>query len=423
MDRWSPTVWLIVIVPASACALLGLAWLVSWLARGQRTGGLIRLAGTELSAEHDLGMLSSFDEAGFRARLTDVYQHVCSAWSEHRVADLKEDVTIDLLAAWTEQLKGAPIPLMLPLWAVTAKIVEAGVLAGYQRLTVRLDGGGWHGQPSLQFWTFERGSVGALGGRTCPGCGAPLALDQRGRCTSCGATIDLGRLAWMLARIESAMDWSERELAQDQSTIEKLDAIVAADPAFEPEVFTDRVMALYPQLARAIEDPTSPLAQVAIAPRLRRGLETMRIVHERLGRTVVIEPVSVTGLMVAAARHDTSGDSITVDITGVSARYQVDRTGLVVQGDKQPSRIVDRWTFTREAGVSTSSHGGVLAEKCSTCGAPIDINDHGRCVHCGAEVTLGNQDWVLSGISTYEDPVAAENVSDVEDDRREPCAD
>ena len=235
---------------------------------------VIRLAGAKPSAARSLGALRSFSEADFQVRLTEVYCRVREAWSDQRLPDLEPDVTIDVLAAWTARLAAAPVPLMVPLQEVTATIVEVDSHPDYERLTVSLDGGEVGGVPALQLWTFERGSPGTIRGHTCSSCGAALVLDQRGHCASCGATVDLGRLAWVLARVEGPLDWSERQLAVDQGTLEVLDAIEAADPAFDPEVFADRVMALYPHLLQAIQDPSCALARVAIAPRLRRGQET-----------------------------------------------------------------------------------------------------------------------------------------------------
>lgn len=191
-------------------------------------------------------------EADFQVRLTQVYGRVREAWSAQRLADLEPDVTMDLLAAWTARLAAAPVPVMVPVQEVTATIVEAGSHPDYERLTVSLDGGEVGGVSALQLWTFERGSPGTIRGHPC---------------SSCGATVDLGRLAWVLARVEGPLVWSERQLALDQGTLEVLDAIEAADPAFDPEVFADRVMALYPHLLQAIQDPSCALARVAIASR------------------------------------------------------------------------------------------------------------------------------------------------------------
>ena len=133
--------------------------------------------------------------------------------------------------------------------------------------------------------------------------------------------------------------------------------------------------------------------------------------RDRLGRRAVIDCVGVSGVMISSADHSDSGDSITVDIAGISARYEIDAAGQVVKGDRVPQRMVDRWNFTRPAGVTTSAHGGVLIEKCTDCGAPIELDHKGCCAHCGAEVTLGTQDWVLTGTSAYEDVPPAPELS------------
>jgi predicted amidophosphoribosyltransferase len=35
---------------------------------------------------------------------------------------------------------------------------------------------------------------------------------------------------------------------------------------------------------------------------------------------------------------------------------------------------------------------------CNNCGAPLQIDEAGACGHCGAHVTSGELDWVLSKI-------------------------
>lgn len=394
---------LAVFAPLGAAAAVGLGVLV-WWARRRRSADLIRMAAVEISAVPDLATLRSFSQSEFQVRLTEVYRRVSGAWNDRRLSDLERDVTLDLLSAWAASVPAAPAPLLVPIPKVTPTIVEAGTHAGYERLTVRLDGGDWNGAPAMQMWTFERGSPSANRGHTCPSCGAPLALDHRGRCASCGMTIDVGRLVWVLARVESPRDWSSRQLAPDQQTLEELDAIAAADAGFEAEVFTDRVMALYPELSRAIQDPSSTLARVAIAPRLLSGLQTMRAVRDRLGRRVVFDSIHVTGVMISSAAHRDDGDFVTVDIAGAAVRYEVDAAGMVVKGDRLPCSLVDRWTFARPPGLTTGAGGAVLMEMCAVCSAPIELDEAGRCAHCGAEVVLGSRHWVLTAMTAYAEP-------------------
>ncbi|HEY7200764.1 MAG TPA: hypothetical protein VIC57_11150, partial [Candidatus Dormibacteraeota bacterium] len=334
---------------------------------------------------------------------------------------IEPSITIDLLAAWTTGVRSAPGPLTVPLERVTATIVEAGTDGGYERVTVSLDGGEQLGIPLLQYWTLERGSAAALRGQACWTCGAPLRLDQRGRCVSCAATIDLGRLGWVLTRLESARDWSSRQLAPGQTTLEALDAIAAEDPGFNAEVFTDRVIALYPRLALATRDPSCALARVAIAPVLRRRLERERSERsERAGTEP--ELVAVTGAAISHAAHWADGDSVTVDLSGTVTDVRAGADEKRAPSDWRVPQIVDRWTFFRHAGVETSGAGGVLTETCTACGAPIDIDDRGCCSHCGTAITLGNHDWTLIGMTRGwtqpEPPPADETVDDDAPTRR-----
>ena len=42
-------------------------------------------------------------------------------------------------------------------------------------------------------------------------------------------------------------------------------------------------------------------------------------------------------------------------------------------------------------------------EQCPNCGAPLDVNETGDCKFCGAAVTSGKFDWVLSKIDQAND--------------------
>jgi hypothetical protein len=367
---------------------------------GDRQRGRIRSWPPSSSAVGETANLQSFSEPDFRARLTDVYNRVGQAWRDKRLSDLEADVTVDVIVAWTAEPPAGPQPMQVAAEALRVRIEEAQAGPAYEHLTVSLDCGGRHAAPQLQFWAFERGHGAAVRGRTCPGCAAPLEFDLHGRCRHCGAAVDLARLAWVLARVESAADWSMRELEPNQDATGALDAVAAADPDFDPDAFLERVATLYPHLLLALRDLSSDLGRVAIDPALRRDLGAMETARRRAGRRAVVESVSVSGVAVWSAGHQGARYAITVDFSGVAVTYELDAAGRLVGGDRSPRSIRDRWTFTRPVGVGSSKHGGVLAEVCPSCGASIAMNESGRCQHCRAEVILGNRDWVLSEVAT-----------------------
>jgi len=71
-------------------------------------------------------------------------------------------------------------------------------------------------------------------------------------------------------------------------------------------------------------------------------------------------------------------------------------TGAVVAGSKHRERAYSEyWTMIRSAG----RKGATKTEPaCSNCGAPLKITMAGACEHCGAHLTSGEFDWVLSKI-------------------------
>ena len=68
------------------------------------------------------------------------------------------------------------------------------------------------------------------------------------------------------------------------------------------------------------------------------------------------------------------------------------------------SRTVERnyseyWTLIRSARARGTPR---LDQNCPGCGAALTLNMAGLCSHCGAHVTSGEFDWVLSKIEQDE---------------------
>ena len=95
--------------------------------------------------------------------------------------------------------------------------------------------------------------------------------------------------------------------------------------------------------------------------------------------------------------RDRHYDAMTLRVWGSGRDYTVRQpTGELVSGDPKRDRAYSEyWTLIRGAGVK----GAPRADKsCPNCGAPLDVNMAGQCQHCGAKVTSGEFDWVLSKI-------------------------
>lgn len=70
-------------------------------------------------------------------------------------------------------------------------------------------------------------------------------------------------------------------------------------------------------------------------------------------------------------------------------------TGLTLRGGPEVATWSEDLTFARSAGAVTPASGGLPANRCPSCGAPLDLDPGGACRYCKGVVTAGNYDWVL----------------------------
>jgi hypothetical protein len=70
-------------------------------------------------------------------------------------------------------------------------------------------------------------------------------------------------------------------------------------------------------------------------------------------------------------------------------------TGVTLRGGPEDVSWSEDLTFARAAGAVTPPSGGVLASRCPSCGAGLDLDPGGACRYCRGVVTAGRHDWVL----------------------------
>ena len=105
----------------------------------------------------------------------------------------------------------------------------------------------------------------------------------------------------------------------------------------------------------------------------------------------------ITRSIVTKVVRDKYFDSLTFRLwaTGRDSTVRQD-TGQVVGGNPRSDRVYSEyWTLIRGAGVRGAPKTDAT---CPNCGAPLVTNMAGECDHCGAKITRGDFDWVLSKI-------------------------
>jgi predicted lipid-binding transport protein (Tim44 family)/DNA-directed RNA polymerase subunit RPC12/RpoP len=249
----------------------------------------------------------------------------------------------------------------------------------------------------------------------CPNCGAPF--DPAGaaagdRCSYCGEVVSGGRFDWTVQAIEllkvearpPALVSSVEEVGTTWPTVYHPDvrarraALLRDDPATTDEALGVRLRLIYDQLNAAWTALDLAPIRAYVSDGLFDYLQYWIDAYQRQGLRNVLEGMRMTEWTVAKVVRDARYDSITCRIWGSGRDSTVRQAdGRLVSGNPKRDRVyTEYWTLIRAAGV----RGAPRADRtCPNCGAPVDqVNMAGECGHCGAKITRGDFDWVLSKI-------------------------
>ena len=176
-------------------------------------------------------------------------------------------------------------------------------------------------------------------------------------------------------------------------------AIQQVDPAFNQEMFLERAQMAFFKLQQAWEDRNVDEARGFMADGLYTAWHAQIAQMISLRKKNILENLNIQGMHIVKALHDSSTDAISVKIDAVCADYEINEdTNKLIFGSKSDKPFTEYWTFTRAAGTKTVANGGISAQKCPNCGAPVSLNAVGECTYCHAAVSSGNFDWVLATI-------------------------
>jgi len=261
-------------------------------------------------------------------------------------------------------------------------------------------------------WTFIRkaGAItptnGGVIAARCPACGAELRLNLDGTCAHCRASVTNGTVDWVVAGVEQAAFVgypNDSSLAVAAPSIgQGIASLRAADPAFSPDAFRERVRTAFLALQDAWCKQNLDAGRAFLSPGAyftwRAQLDTLAAE----GRRNVMEQSTVQRIEPILIVHGRVYDDITVRISAAAADFEVDKDNRIVFGDRVVRPFTEDWTFQRSVGVATTQKPGTLENTCPNCGAPVSLTQIGECRYCKAAVTSGKFDWVVSRIAQEE---------------------
>ncbi|MDD3242111.1 MAG: TIM44-like domain-containing protein [Eubacteriales bacterium] len=173
-----------------------------------------------------------------------------------------------------------------------------------------------------------------------------------------------------------------------------------ADPNFSAEAQQERVGNMYVQMQNAWQEkqwePIRMLMTDTLFNQFNRQLNELI----RLKQTNHVERIAVLESRIVGYNQDDTNDVLRILLkTRIVDYYTDDSTGKVLRGDPNKELFMTyEWTLIRRKGVKTQGTAQRSYQHCPACGAPMNINQSGKCEYCGGIVSSGEYDWVISAI-------------------------
>jgi predicted lipid-binding transport protein (Tim44 family) len=180
-----------------------------------------------------------------------------------------------------------------------------------------------------------------------------------------------------------------------------MQALTAEDPQVTETALDARLRLIHQQLDQSWSAldlrPARGLVSDGLFDYLRYWTEAYRTQKLRnIHQEAHIERWSIAKLI-----RDKHYDSLTIRLWASGLDYTVkEGSDSIVTGSRRKRRTYSEyWTLIRAA----NRRGPVRADPvCPNCGAALQINMAGSCEYCGAHITNGEFDWVLSKIEQDE---------------------
>lgn len=180
--------------------------------------------------------------------------------------------------------------------------------------------------------------------------------------------------------------------------IGEINKIKTSDPGFNEQLFKDKVQAAFFKIQEGWERQDTTVMRPYVSDSVLQRFSNQLADLKSRGEKNVLENIVIGHTDINNVSSDTSFNYITVKIDASCADYTVNSQNQMIKGSKTPSGFTEYWTFLRTIGVKTNLDKQLKDNKCPNCGGALEVNATGKCNYCGAIVTSGQFDWVLSEI-------------------------
>lgn len=273
-------------------------------------------------------------------------------------------------------------------------------------------------------WTIERGAdlvtrprePGDAWEFRCPNCGAAFQSTGDDECRFCKQQVGEGRFDWSISHVrlirqetrppaltaDVAEQGTDRPTVFDPEVQAQHAALIAEDPGTKPELIEQRLRAIYRELNTAWTALDLQKIRPLVSDALYNYLVYWISAYRKQGLRNMLEDMAIQRMQIVKLVRDRHYDAITIRFWAEGRDYTVSiADNKRVSGDKHSKRrYSEYWTLIRGAKVRGAPRD---ASTCPSCGAPTDkVTMAGTCEYCGAHLTRGEFDWVLSKIEQDE---------------------
>ena len=183
-----------------------------------------------------------------------------------------------------------------------------------------------------------------------------------------------------------------------------LDALLDRDPSFSKPEFLLRASDVFIALQQAWTAKDWRGIRAFESNTLYDQHARQLQVYIDKGQTNVVEDISILNTVLDAYEEDRENAYLSVILEARYRDYVIeDESGKVIKGDKESRYIMTyRMQFMRNLEVKTEKATEAKVTQCPNCGASLSISQNGICEYCGAEVTTGANQWVLTALQPLQ---------------------
>lgn len=380
----------------------------------------------------DLGSIRESDPHFSHIRFNDfIYALYARAHrfrhDETKLAELAPYLSVNARAALHGRTPvGAPVQTAaIGAMRITAMTpAEAG---GYVAVVVLFEsnittnaGGVFYNHFTHERWTFIRHAdvqskpPGSAQTFNCPNCAAPFTSTDESTCSFCSEVVSAGRFDWS-ANVITLLSDEERvarlaghapergtqlETVYHPMVAKGFNQLHARDASVTNESIGRRLYAMFSQTNIGWSTHDLSVARPFISDGMAEYLLYWQNAYQQQGLRNITENCVIEHWELVRVTQDHHYDSLVVRLFAHSLDYTINQDDKLISGSKSsPRRFSEYWTLIRTHGVVTSP---ADSSCCPNCGAALKINMGGSCDFCGAHVTNGEFDWVLSKIEQDE---------------------